>query len=124
VYTDEQRAHDQNEADERRPLSPIEEARDRNGWEGFHPFHSRPDPYLGPMHHGQFEIFFHAPGLGMAYDQISDEGRDEPEEEYEQGWYWWACFPGCLPDGEPSGPFDSSREALKDADEWNPEFEE
>jgi hypothetical protein len=31
------------------------------------------------------------------------------------GWYWWSCFPGCLPDGEPNGPFDSEDEALADA---------
>ena len=29
--------------------------------------------------------------------------------------WWWACFPGCMPDGEPMGPFDSYDEALKDA---------
>ena len=31
------------------------------------------------------------------------------------GWYWWACFPGCLPDGEPNGPFDTEAEAIADA---------
>lgn len=31
------------------------------------------------------------------------------------GWYWRACFPGCLPDGEPSGPFATEEEALADA---------
>jgi hypothetical protein len=31
------------------------------------------------------------------------------------GWYWWACFPGCLPDGEPIGPFPTKAEALADA---------
>lgn len=30
------------------------------------------------------------------------------------GWYWHACFPGCLPDGEPQGPFGSEREAIED----------
>ena len=30
-------------------------------------------------------------------------------------WYWWACFPGCLPDGEPIGPFDSEQHATTDA---------
>jgi len=32
-----------------------------------------------------------------------------------EGWYWWACSPGCLPDGEPSGPFATEAEALEDA---------
>jgi hypothetical protein len=31
------------------------------------------------------------------------------------GWYWWPCFPGCLPDGDPMGPFDSEEEATRDA---------
>jgi hypothetical protein len=31
------------------------------------------------------------------------------------GWYWWSCFPGCLPDGDPSGPFATEAEALADA---------
>ena len=31
------------------------------------------------------------------------------------GWYWQACFPGCLPDGEPSGPFATEADALADA---------
>jgi hypothetical protein len=31
------------------------------------------------------------------------------------GWYWWTCFPGCLPDSDASGPFKSSREARRDA---------
>jgi hypothetical protein len=31
------------------------------------------------------------------------------------GWYWWACYPGCLPDGDAFGPFPTSYRALKDA---------
>ena len=31
------------------------------------------------------------------------------------GWYWWSCFPGCLPDGDPSGPFASEADAIADA---------
>lgn len=41
----------------------------------------------------------------------------EPAEGLVEGWYWWACFPGCLPDGEPVGPFGSDVEALTDAQE-------
>jgi hypothetical protein len=36
-----------------------------------------------------------------------------------QGWFWWMCKSGCLPDDVPSGPFGSSylayRDALEDA---------
>ena len=36
------------------------------------------------------------------------------------GWYWQSCFPGCLPDGEPNGPFATEAEAVSDAqsDAW------
>jgi len=33
------------------------------------------------------------------------------------GWFWWACFPGCLPGSEPMGPFNTEAEALADARE-------
>jgi hypothetical protein len=33
------------------------------------------------------------------------------------GWYYWFCFPGCMPDSEPSGPFETAEEALADARE-------
>lgn len=31
------------------------------------------------------------------------------------GWYWWSCLPGCLPDSDAQGPFESEEEALEDA---------
>ena len=37
------------------------------------------------------------------------------EEGIEGGWYYWYCFPGCLPDSEAIGPFLSYRAALKAA---------
>lgn len=40
---------------------------------------------------------------------------DEQDSHWPEGWYWQACFPGCLPDGEPLGPFNSSTAAWKDA---------
>lgn len=33
------------------------------------------------------------------------------------GWYWWPCFPGCLPDSDPIGPFATEAEAIADARE-------
>lgn len=33
------------------------------------------------------------------------------------GWYWFACFPGCVPDGEPMGPFETYEQAVADARE-------
>ena len=28
-----------------------------------------------------------------------------------KGWYYYACFPGCLPDGPASGPYDTEDDA-------------
>lgn len=48
---------------------------------------------------------------------INDDVHDENGKPLEAGWYWWTCFPGCLPDGEPNGPFATEAEALADARE-------
>ena len=31
------------------------------------------------------------------------------------GWFWWTCLPGCLPDTAPHGPFATSYRAFRDA---------
>ncbi len=31
------------------------------------------------------------------------------------GFYWQSCQPGCLPDSDPSGPFETRVEAVRDA---------
>lgn len=33
------------------------------------------------------------------------------------GWFYWYCFPGCLPESTPFGPFESQAAALADARE-------
>lgn len=33
----------------------------------------------------------------------------------ERGWYYWFCFPGCLPDSDTIGPFATAAEARADA---------
>ena len=49
------------------------------------------------------EVFY------IANTEVADHGG------LEKGWYWWSCFPGCMPDSEANGPFDTAAEALKDA---------
>lgn len=39
------------------------------------------------------------------------EGEDY---DLKPGWYWWSCQPGCLPDGDAHGPFETEDEALHD----------
>jgi len=46
--------------------------------------------------------------------QLTDR-LPETEPEYWEGWYWQACFPGCLPDGDVMGPFESESDAMSDA---------
>jgi hypothetical protein len=31
------------------------------------------------------------------------------------GWYYWCCLPGCLPEGDPIGPFQTRAAAYVDA---------
>lgn len=78
-------------------------------YSGIHQFHDLDDPESEPW--GSFEVFYHD---GIRYcgdDCWGDEGGDP----LGAGFYWWACFPGCLPDGDPIGPFDTSAEAYHDA---------
>lgn len=71
-----------------------------NGYDraGYHSFiDDDGEPY------GSFEVFY--------------VNEAHPLYNFEQGtgWYWWPCSPGCLPDGDPVGPFATSEEALADA---------
>ena len=79
---------------------------------GYHRFHSEEtqEPY------GFFEVFWN--------DGTNEEFVDNEGDKHEPGWYWWACVPGCLPDGEPTGPFGTSMQAHYDADPWSPEYDD
>ena len=33
----------------------------------------------------------------------------------EPGWYFWFCFPGCLPTSEPEGPYKTEDDAVEEA---------
>lgn len=62
------------------------------------------------------ETFYHDHGkrelCWMKEDCISD---DEEGDCRGTGWYWRTCLPGCMPDSDPFGPFDTEEEALEDA---------
>jgi hypothetical protein len=95
----------------------VEEARIYDSFAGYHPFHA--EETQEPC--GSLEVFWIESGL------TGKPAHDEWEGTtyLAGGWYWQAGFPGCMPDSDaPSGPFASSRQALKDADEWNPEFDD
>jgi hypothetical protein len=42
-------------------------------------------------------------------------GGNTAEIDAAEGWFYWCCFPGCLPEGEPMGPFETLEEAEEDA---------
>lgn len=37
------------------------------------------------------------------------------EQSIEGGYFYWYCFPGCLPEGSPMGPYKTYKEALEAA---------
>jgi len=75
-----------------------EESQAYDSHKGYHSFHAEESQEK----YGSFEIYFLP----------------------KSGWYWHACFAGCLPDGEPSGPFAYSQQAHQDANEWSPEYDD
>ena len=96
------------------------EAKVFDQYAGYRSFHAEEtqEPY------GSLEIFWHDGGHMIEQDDDDDDMTlNEWRDAERAGWYWWACHPGCLPDGEPCGPFAMSRDALEDADEWSPEFD-
>lgn len=64
----------------------------RSEFEGYHRF-QMPGATNGA--YGSFEVFWRT--------VVPDRGYS--------GWYWQSVFPGCLPDGEASGPFATSEGA-------------
>jgi len=59
---------------------------------------------------GSFETFYAQGSENVNY-------HDLPEFECitAAGFYWQSCFPGCMPDGEAVGPFQTEAEAIADA---------
>ena len=56
------------------------------------------------------EVFY------MTHQIANDlDGESGVFQNWPAGYYWWSCFPGCLPDSEPYGPFDTEADALADA---------
>lgn len=41
----------------------------------------------------------------------------EDNEALGAGWFYWCCFPGCLPEGDPIGPFMTWGDAFGSAEE-------
>ena len=50
---------------------------------------------------------------GRVRDAMLD--RMVEDEGITSGWFYWYCFPGCMPESDPMGPYASCAEALKAA---------
>ena len=72
-------------------------------------FYSDPERERDPYALPDCEVFY------LDTDKNGDDILDSAGNPISAGWYWQACFPGCLPDGDPIGPFDTEREAIADA---------
>ena len=96
------------------------------------PYHQFQNAY-GEIY-GSFETFqwdrFDCQDAGIiAQDETSETGwirfdfgiggtyRGDTDPAAFEGFYWQACWPGCLPDGDPMGPFSSEQAAIDNANE-------
>lgn len=70
------------------------------------------DPYALP----DAEVFY-VSQMEVNYNLQNIDHADEYTIT-EAGWYYWSCFPGCLPDSDAIGPFETEQEAIDDARDY------
>lgn len=58
------------------------------------------------------EVFYRTRAENKEYGVL--DGDDKPMPS---GWYYWYCFPGCMPESGPMGPYRTEQEALDSARE-------
>ena len=46
-----------------------------------------------------------------------DDWRNGEGDLLGAGWYFWSCFPGCMPDSDPEGPYATEQDAINAAQE-------
>ena len=70
------------------------------------------DPHALP----NFEVFRVFPDEAQQFAEQWAEQEDEWELDSREyvGWYYWACFPGCISDSDPTGPFETEESAIAD----------
>jgi len=54
-----------------------------------------------------------------AFHMSEGESVDDEGEPLSAGYYYWYCFPGCLPDSGIFGPFETQLKAITDARDCN-----
>lgn len=78
----------------------------RNAYAGYHRFQNEDGE-----DYGSFLVRY----LDGVEARQTNAEMDEHDTPYRAGWYWAAGFPGCMPDGDPSGPYTSSQAAFRNA---------
>ena len=63
------------------------------------------------------EVFWHDAEAPLTVGALFGEGG----ERLPSGFYWWSCQPGCLPEGDAYGPYETAREAYDAAHEYDDE---
>lgn len=66
--------------------------------------------------YGSFEVWEQSPAKAAYAARAIAAGADPESVGPDQsGFYWWPCWPGCVPDGFWTGPFDSVEAAIDNA---------
>lgn len=52
------------------------------------------------------------PDVEVFYADAGDLPESEDGEPSAAGWYYWFCFPGCMPDSDAFGPYDTEEDAI------------
>lgn len=77
------------------------------------------DVYEGECRSCHESVLLH----GEAYQASRDNrvcptcGKHVPMHNTTTGYFWWCCLPGCLPEGDAQGPYETELEALESATE-------
>lgn len=81
-------------------------------------FYSNPEREQEPHALPNAETFY----IDEHAAKLAGERPELEGEMTEPGWYYWYCFPGCMPDSTPMGPYASEQEAIDDCREDSMEY--
>ena len=74
-------------------------------------------PYVDLDDFGHYEVFYVDEKAVSDSEATTDENDSVEDGRWQEGWYYWSCQPGCMPDSEPNGPHDNEDEARNDINE-------
>lgn len=65
------------------------------------------------------EIFYVDKTMADEWNEYNNDWSSSTMEmtDYTPGYYYQFCFPGCLPDSEPYGPYETEEDAIEAARE-------